>query len=177
MGTMAGIAEGRIDAERLVRLYRKSEAARAVLDYCAQRQNNSRETTVDRLEEALAVAGSPLLRSDIVEVFRELDRAACGRFVVGRKGKPSRFEWVVGLTDVGRAARGEPVAVPPIRTSDLDGDEVESSEARRAPHEMREHRYWLRSELEVRLALPKDLVQAEADRLAEFIRTLPLSST
>jgi hypothetical protein len=168
---MAGNGE-RVNVSRLRKLYSTSTAGRAALEYFAQRQKNSRVTTVDRLQGALEQGGHDVARSDIVEFFRGLDEAGCGSFVVGRKGKLSRFEWDVGLTEVGRSAKGESVEPEPIGSVEADDEAEEETDGGDG---LREHRFWLRADLEIRMHLPRDLASAEASRLSEFIRTLPLT--
>ena len=40
--------------------------------------------------------------------------------------------------------------------------------------ELRVHRFWIRNEIEAELRLPADLTEAEAERLAAFVRMLPM---
>lgn len=160
-----------IDTASLRKLYEENPSAKAAFDHFARRQNNSAKTTVDRLHTALRTSGHEVSRRDVIELFKVLQEARCGRFVIGRRGQPSRFEWTVGLTDVGRVAAGEQVKVEKItaaETADFDNNGADASE-------LVEHRYRLRADLELTVALPMDLTPAEADRLACFIKTLPLS--
>lgn len=98
-----------IDSASLRKLYAASRSAKAAFDHFAQRQNNSAQTTIDRLQAALRSSGQDVSRPDIVDLHKALEDAGCGEFKIGRRGKPSRFEWSVGLTDVGRSAAGEQV--------------------------------------------------------------------
>lgn len=161
--------ESDVNKDALRVLYGSGTAARAALDYFGRRQKNSRETKVERLQSALSADGHDVSRGEIVEIFRRLEEIGCGVFVVGRRGGASRFQWAVGLTEVGRFAAGEKVEVELIG-AEGEGDADDDDGA-----ELREHRYWIRSDLEVRLALPPDLTPAEAGRLADFIRTLPIN--
>lgn len=158
-----------IDTIALQKLYTLSRPAKATFDHFAQRQNNSARTTIDRLQAALRAGGQDISRRDIIELFKALEEARCGTFVVGRRGHPSRFEWAVGLTDVGRSAAGEQVKVEPI-TDSAAGDHDAENDA----EEMVEHRYRLRANMELCLEFPPDLTASEAGRIADFIRTLPL---
>ncbi|MFN8860691.1 MAG: hypothetical protein ACK5ZR_10300 [Gemmatimonadaceae bacterium] len=164
--------EAGVNREGLRALYGSGTAARAALDYFGRRQNNSYETKVERLQAALAAEGHDVSRGEIVELFRRLQELGCGVFVVGRKGWSSRFQWAVGLTELGRFAAGEKVAVEPI-SAEVYGGAPDADDADDA--DLREHRYWIRPDLELRLALPPDLTTTEAGRLADFIRTLPIN--
>lgn len=159
-----------INTAALRSLYAESRSAKGAFDHFAQRQNNSSKTTIDRLQAALRANGQDVSRRDLIDLFKALEEAHCGTFVVGRRGRPSRFEWDVGLTDVGRSAAGEQVKVEAItqaETADLDddGDDIAA---------LVEHRYRLRADLELALPLPLDLTPSEAGRIADFIRTLPI---
>lgn len=154
-----------IDIASLRKLYAASRSAKAAFDHFAQRRNNSARTTIDRLQSALRGGGQDVSRRDVIELFKSLQDAGCGTFVVGRRGKPSRFEWSVDLTDVGRSAAGEHVKVEAITESDQEDIDDNG--------EMVEHRYHLRAGVELRIALPRDLTVSEAGRVADFVRTLP----
>lgn len=174
---------GKVNVGELKRLYASSPVAQSAFDVFASRTNNSRATTVERMQALLRQAGLEVTRPEVVEMFRVLERAMCGRFRVGRHGRPSRIEWTVGLREMGKAARGEIAEVEPVNTSELvaepeDEPEYEAEEdldeGTSVPAGMREHRYWLRDGLELRLVLPLDLTEAEAKRLAAHIVTLPI---
>jgi hypothetical protein len=159
-----------ISVSALRKLYTNSRAAKAAFDHFAQRKNSSAQTTVDRLQTALRQDGHDAARSDIIDLFRELANAGCGHFVVGRKGHPSRFEWLVSLVDVGRSAAGEAVKVEAITESER-GDAINNDDG----VELIEHRYRLRADLDLRFELPVNLTSAEASRIADFVRTLPFA--
>lgn len=72
--------------------------------------------------------------------------------------------WSVGLVAVGRAAAGEPQVIQDIAA------EQSESELR---SENLKHIFHLRPEVQVAFELPLDLSSGEAERLADFIRTLP----
>jgi hypothetical protein len=158
-----------IDVRTLRTLYTKNEAARAVLDHFAERLYSSKATTADRLRIAIRQSGHDLSRSQAIEFFKALEAANCGRFKVGRKGHPSRFEWTASLITVGQAATGEISKVEELSAVDpgLVMEEENSID-------FVDHRYWLRpGEVEVSIRLPKDLSMTEATRFAEYVRTLP----
>jgi hypothetical protein len=154
----------------LRKLYTTSRAAKAAFDHFAQRKNSSAQTTVDRLQTALRQDGQDVARSDIIDLFKALGEAGCGHFVVGRKGHPSRFEWLVSLIDVGRSAAGEAVKVEAITESER-ADSINDDSA----VELIEHRYRLRADVDLRIELPLNLTAAEASRVADFVRTLPFA--
>lgn len=146
--------------------YNESAHAKAMLDHFASRERNRGITTIDRLLSNLSEDGSGLSRGDVIKVLQRLETLGCGHFVAGRKGHPSRFEWSVGLVDVGRVAAGEAVKIEP----------APANEAEEPSDDLLEHHFRLRKELDLPLRLPADLTAAEAARLAAFIQTLPFDT-
>jgi len=154
-----------MDANTISSLARRSPAARVIFEYLAGRQRNSTQTTVDALVSALEREGHEIPRGEVVFAFRELENAHCGKFLVGRKGHPTRFEWAVPLSQVGVLATSDGTVEP----------ELEKTTPPSASPKTLEHRYILRRDYAVTLALPADLTDSEATRLADFIRTIPFT--
>jgi hypothetical protein len=156
----------RVDTKGLKEVYLKNSAAAVILDEFARRERNRSETKVDNLLY-LKVENRPITRGEVIQVFQELQLIGCGTFIVGRKGHSSRFQWIVGLPSVGKAAAGEDVPLDAI--SDEDREQAEE-----APEgELENYGFPLRPNLKVELRLPTDLSSAEASRLADFIKALP----
>ena len=107
-----------VDKDAVIQIYRTKKSFQTILDYFARRQKNSSRTTAERLQKALASEDIDITRTEIIDLFRALANAGCGVFLVGRKGHPTRFEWSVGLIDVGRVAQGESVEPTPLNESD-----------------------------------------------------------
>jgi hypothetical protein len=107
-------------------------------------------------------------RAEIVALMKALEDVGVGKFVHGRSGHPSRFEWSTSLKSVGQAAVGEAVELEDIEGELEDDDQTEEEEV-----ETVEHSFKLRPELDIALVLPEDLTVREAERLATFIRSLP----
>lgn len=153
-----------VNSKRLQQLYRENKSARHVLDHFARRERNWSSTTVDRILANVLADGAQVSRADIIFVFKELETCGCGVFRTGRKGFLSRFEWTVGMVSVGQAAAGETDRVEAIGEEET-GEEEGS---------MFQHAFRLRRDFTAKFELPADLTPAEAIRLAEFIKTLPL---
>ncbi len=157
-----------VDSNRLRLLYDNDDAARALLEHFANRKNDSRLTTVENLQRVGTRTGIELSRQQVISVLQSLESAGCGDFIVGRRGKSSRFIWKVSTAAVGDLARGAQV-----HRSELSRptESVFSGEE----GDIVVHQYHLRPGLKpVRLELPIDLTVTEAARLAMFITTLPL---
>jgi hypothetical protein len=155
-----------VNRKELQSLYNGDATAKALLDHLASREHNRSVTTVDRLLYKLVGDGNQMSRGDVVRVLQRLDEFGCGRFIPGRWGHPSRFEWGVGLVDVGRAAAGEAVRIEAAPTNGAD----------EPLDDLLEHHFRLRKDLDVPVRLPADLNSAEAARLAAFIQTLPFDT-
>ncbi len=89
-------------SEALKELYEENPGARALFQWAAGRQNDATQTSIDRLAQKASVD-----RRKAIELARELERLGCGRFIMGRRGAPSRIEWQVSLKSIGRAAAGD----------------------------------------------------------------------
>ncbi len=152
-----------LNIEGLKELYGSNKSARAFLDHCAKRTNNQTETKVDRILAILQNEEQDLTRGDIIDLFRKLTELKCGTFVTGRRGWPSRFVWSASMINAGRAATGE-------------APQIEAGEAEEVSEAMLTHSFHLRPETKVDFNLPADLTKNEAERLAGFIKTLPIES-
>jgi hypothetical protein len=147
-------------------LYKSNAIGSTFLDRAAQRDWDCGETTVERAQTMLRDHGTEASRGDIVDLYQQLEQLGCGKFIVGRKHKHSRFAWNVSISSVGKAAAGEnEVIVPVLETA----EEVESET------DMLQHTYHLRRGTNISFQLPADLSVQEAERLASFIKTLPLN--
>ena len=162
----------KIDIKRLRSMYSASSINKTAFDSFAAREKNSAETKVERMLYLLSQAGlAEVGRKDVVDLFRELQEANCGEFLIGRRGHFSRFAWGVSLIDVGQVAAGEAETVEVL--SEAEKQNVEAEEAQTADIE---HAFNLRPDSRVVLRLPKNFTGAEAMRLADFIKTLPFSA-
>src|SRR5438105_15878687 len=86
--------------------YSKDESLRAACDELASRTRSTRTSSVDRTMDRTGLS-----RATVIDVFRRLEQLDLGKFVVGRRGQPSRIEWRYRLQDVGQAAAGEIVEI------------------------------------------------------------------
>jgi hypothetical protein len=144
---MKSLAEKKIDISQIQALYVADRSARALLDYLAERSTDIPTSLLEKM-----VAGvKGVTKPELVRVLKSLELLGCGRFIVGRKGNPSRFAWHVGRRELGQVAAGK----TPSKLS-----------------ETFEYKFHLRQGLLVTLRLPTDLSATEAERLTTFIRAL-----
>ena len=149
--------------DSLKEIYRSNAVARAFLDHAARRSYDQQETKVDRALINMTEDGHQFDRKDIVDLFKRFETLGYGNFVIGRRGQPSRFIWNISLISAGKAATGEASSV------------VDINEEETVP-EILLHTYHLRSDMQIDLSLPIDLTLREAERLAMFVRSLPLEA-
>jgi hypothetical protein len=161
---------GVVDKKKLEALYSLSPVNKSAFDYFASRERNSRSMKVELLQHRLRTAGAEASRKDVIDLFRELEAARCGTFFVGRKGHSSRFQWNVSLVSAGRLAAGEAVEVDVLKESD---PELQDSEE----ETLITHRYVLRPDTEIEIALPADVTPTEVNRVANFVRTLSFAAS
>src|SRR3989442_7113182 len=101
---MPTLNESSVNIEQLKKLYSINECAKALLNHAAKRKNNVTSTQVDRLiARILQEENTVVKRQDLIHVLRKLQELGCGRFVTGRRGQPSRFEWIVQIASLGKA--------------------------------------------------------------------------
>lgn len=154
------------DIEKLRKLYRRrDQEAKRVIDRLAGHLCEE-ETLADVVER-----GSGVEYLKVVAVLKELEKAGCGKFIVGRKGGQTRMRWAVDPTALRSVASGESDEFPAFEQE--ASAEAEISSDPQAEHELLTHVYKLRKDLTVSFDLPGDLSRSEAERLAKFIESLP----
>ncbi|WP_124084904.1 hypothetical protein [Pseudogemmobacter humi] len=93
-------------------LYEKNPNARKLFDWTASLKKDAAETTLERMVNVLGIS-----RKSAVSLAHELGAAGCGRFIVGRKGAQSRFEWYYSRVSLGQVAAGETDEIDPVSCS------------------------------------------------------------
>lgn len=159
----------KISTEILRELYAESSAYADVFNYLAERQRNYRETRPEILIIRLKERGVEIERPSIIYFFRELERAHCGRYIEGRWGHSSRFEWHTKMSDVGLAAKGEQENVSELEESGFFDDLSEMAAVKNSIT----HEFYLRPDFPIKISLPADLRRLEADRIADWVKALP----
>jgi hypothetical protein len=149
------------DVEKIRRLYKKrDQEAKRVIDRLAAHVVEA-ETDAEVVEQ-----GTGVEYLKVVAVLKELEKAGCGKFMVGRRKHKSRMRWDVDATALRSVATGEADDLPAIEHDLPLTDASEESG-------LLIHSYNLRPGLTVALSLPVDLSRSEAERLAKFIESLP----
>lgn len=173
-------------SDELKELYRRDEVAEVIFDLMAGYERNLKvikldivttKLETDRLTSSMSAV---LLRKSAIDFFRKLERLGLGRFIAGRRGKQSRFEWHedVKMIEIGKCAKGGSADVPTtvVESDSLPHRSLPEDAAHLRQRSIR-HTYNVRKDFEVAFELPGDLTSHEANRLSCFVRTLPFSST
>jgi hypothetical protein len=156
-----------IDIEQLKVLYKENPVAKAALKHFASRERNRGLITVETLQAKLNQGEQRFQKGEIIGFFKSLEELKCGRFIAGRRGHSSRFQWneSTGMATIGKIAAGD---VNPTKELD-DLNDLEDTALT--------HSYNLRPNFIINLELPKNITHTEANRLASFIKTLPFEGS
>ena len=152
-------------AKKIRGLASSSEAANRLFEIFARRKKDSKQMTVERAAKLAACD----YRS-MTQIFKELDEIGVGKFVVGRRGHPSRIEWSYSIQSLGEIAEGQ-IDQPQEISSHSDIDDEIDDELEEASN--LQHEFQLRDDFKIKLSLPNDLNPKEAERLALFIKAIP----
>jgi serine/threonine protein kinase len=90
--------------------YGEDTAVRNIIDHFASRQYNQNTTELDTLRNKLEHSGTPVEEPGLIRALRRLDALGVGRFLLGRRGQPTRFEWHEKSLTVRSLATDEPPA-------------------------------------------------------------------
>lgn len=147
---------------QLRKMYAASKLATKFFDYLAYSKNSFKTNSVRYLQNELESD-----YYDLISILKELDKCNFGDFIVGRKGKESRIEWNYFSKSIGSVAAGlSPTLVGnPKKLPEYDGGGEDES--------LLKHTFLLRPELEVVFSLPKNFNFRDAERLTNFLKTIP----
>jgi hypothetical protein len=150
----------RIDV--LKRLDSRYRTARALFQFLSTATDDKQAVeNVDRMNARMvAEQRIAITRPQLIYVLRMLQAAGCGKFVHGRRGRPSRFVWAHSPHDIAQAVTGKTA-----RTGAAEKISV-------MPTPMIEHSYRLRPDVTISVSVPLNITCREAQRLAEFVGTL-----
>ena len=154
-----------MNIDGLRHLYSENETARMLLDHMAGRERNQRVTKLKVILRRLRSDGSTVTKSNLIAAFRELENLDCGRYIEGRHGHDSRFDWQQTKSLVASRAAQSFESDPEAIT-----DETEET----YDYDVLDHAFYLREDYLVNLTLPVDLTENEAKRLAAFVKSLPI---
>lgn len=135
-----------------------SLALRLLLDEYSSRQRNRRVTKTEWVQNRFK---GKITRSDVIGGLRILEDLGYGKYIEGRRGQPSRFEWSKSSLAVAQLATELDSAQP--AAMDVVGEDEDPD------MDMIVRAFDLRDELRIEFELPKDLTPREAERIGLFI--------
>jgi hypothetical protein len=160
--------------ESIKKLYSSNRVAKAAFDYFASCQRNKSATKVNRLLSVLWTRGHDVSYAEVRDFLRELAVLRCGVYKMGRRGQPSRLEWIDNLVSLGQAAAGQRSEIEQLTEEEASAendDREEDSNGQLSPDDMKLS-YPLRRDRHIEIVVPKDITSTEAQRLADFVKTL-----
>ena len=166
---------------RLRKAYSKSPLARAIADYFATLDEAATKADVSAIVAALPAQHQH--RQNVVAFLKDLEQWKLGDFKAGRRGYDSRLESPISLRKIGQTARqadrkeASDVADVSEDSEDIhckSGNDALPPNSNGIPHRQNlTHQFLLRPNYLLTVKLPVDLTRAEANRLAEFVKSLP----
>lgn len=128
----------------------------------------NRETSSDTLLEKgfTGTDGKPMTAARLRNALRAGEDAGYGKFIIGRRGYPTRFVW--GPTPTKATAPAAAPAAAPVAPAASAVVAAADSQGGL------EYTLRLRADFTVKMALPPDLTIREAERLAHWMQALPL---
>ena len=155
-----------IDKDALTAIATTNPCAHDLFQLWSQRLRNQKETRVGRSLEQLIDVGSNHTRTDVVAVFQTLENYGCGKFVIGRRGRKSRFVWDEPMIHVSHVALDIADEVTSTTAEEIAMEDIDDEP------DWLVHSFNLRDDLEIEIELPADLTSREAERLASLMEAL-----
>lgn len=156
-------------SEDITALYAKNQTVAALLDVLATKK---RKRDVISVKYACQLTGVDY--DDMEEALRALGDINVGVFTNAYRDNYARLTWRFHPKSLAEAAtgRGRPEELDVSEADEVEGDEPANF---LAPGDVR-HDYLLRPNRRIVLTLPLDLTHREAERLGQFIQSLPLEA-
>jgi hypothetical protein len=145
-----------------------------IMSLFKDRERNANTTKVETIENSLRDSETHFSRYEIIKFLQELATVGCGKFVVGRRGQPSRFEWQVDARELSQALLEKTASHVDKPDLALNGAETHKGTTPTSLSTLN-HRFNLRPDFVVTMILPVDLTSNEAQRLQHFIGALPMA--
>jgi len=115
-------------------LYKNNDWARAIFDRLAARKNSPSSTTIEQWTHLLGVS-----QSEAISYAKQLEEAGCGRYIVGRRGGTSRFEWAYNAISIGQVASRQAddlIDLDEVKAKETKAEEAASDMPAEAPRKL-----------------------------------------
>ncbi len=147
---------------KLKTLYDGDDHAREFFNAMSQKVRFSNETTAEKAENCTSLS-----YSDVLALFKRLDKIGAGDYLVGRRGAATRIVWKHSLKEMVEIARARGEKSARMGSGEKKG---RSDASKLQPVD---HSFILRENFKVALRLPVDLNASESERLSAWVKTLP----
>jgi hypothetical protein len=138
-----------------------------------QREPNGNESEIESFPKR-SNASEFAWKKESLDFFRKLESFGCGKLIMGRRKQKTRLQWgACGAIAVAKAFLSEDIGVGTSGQSVSQLGDSDSHPQSETPFGFHRHKFLLRKDMNVHFTLPLDLSKEEANRLAEFIRSLP----
>jgi len=77
-------------------------AMRLILELAEEYKPESVTNVSEAVSILIEVCEISVSYSQVIALFRQLEKLECGWFYVGRKGKYSRFQWAIDIKEIGK---------------------------------------------------------------------------
>jgi hypothetical protein len=168
--------------KRIRRTYMRDPIAQAVLKHFAELSESEISIDVDSLLTYMPNLDNARQRT--IQFLKQLQEEKLGTFTTGRRGHKSRFEAPRGLQALSElldiTTNAEHEANHQARESKVKNFDSSSDGVKREPVSKQggvrtlTYQFPLRPDYPLPLTLPVDLTGAEASRLSDFIKSLPI---
>ena len=93
-----------IDAAQLRNIAKENKQSKTIFSALASRKRTRKITDLRQFQYKLLDEGAKLSKEDVLHTFKRLEKAGVGTLIIGRKNKPTRFEWNYSIKRVAKAA-------------------------------------------------------------------------
>lgn len=162
-----------MNKQLLVDLYAHVATAQTMLNWLADNDvNEAKPTLVEEMFEICKEKDPELKKDEVTQVMRALNDMGAGDYVIGRRGKPSRFEWKVNPSELAQIAKGSLSEASPVANFTSKTNRA-SKKKKVAGPKMASHGFRLREDLTISFDLPEDITSAETERLSRMLAAIP----
>ena len=92
-----------LDGNQLKKIGHASRTAEVLSTSLALRERVRHSSDIARMKNQLIREGETIVDSELFKFWKDLQNAGVGSVIVGRRGKPTRFDWHVSMKSVAKA--------------------------------------------------------------------------
>jgi hypothetical protein len=138
-----------------------------------QREPNALESDLEAFPNRRGLSETAL-KKEALDFFKKLESFGCGKVLLGRRKLKTRIRWhPYGAIAVAKAFLKDLDSCLETDSGPREEDVSSIQPSATIQCNLHQHRFLLRPDFEIAVGLPLDLTKDEANRLAEFIRSIP----